>query len=137
MPITTDIKDWFKSSNSNWGSRIGATLMLIVIAAAIYFVYPVIRPAKKEVVKDDCTYYIEQNKQLVNALIDIKKDLQASVTTSYNQLQPELIMFASFDTVPKRKRMNQYQQAQQRVIYKIDSILYRIKQDSVKQKSKS
>jgi hypothetical protein len=133
MPITTDIKDWFKSSNSNWGSRIGATLMLVVIAASLYFVYPVIRPAKKE----DCTYYIEQNKQLVNALIDIKKDLQASVTTSYNQLQPELIMFASFDTVPKRKRMNQYQQVQQKVIYKIDSILYRIKQDSVKLKSKS
>lgn len=127
MKYVLNILNWI---NRSWPNRICTVALFGLLTFSLTKIFEA-KSGKKE----DCTYYVEQNKQLIDALIDIKKDLQAGVT-SYH-LQPELIMFASFDTIPKRKRMNQYQQAQQRVIYKIDSILYRIKQDSVKQKSKS
>lgn len=97
--------------------------------------------AKGKAVKcEDCQPFKEQNKELISALIEIKKDLVSVQSTSFNQLQPELIMFASYDTIPKRKTPHsQMQQVQQRVINKIDSLIlrYRIKQDSLTQKTKT
>jgi hypothetical protein len=123
MAISKDIADIFKSMNTTWSSRVFSLLVLAVVV----FGYVRGNGSKKQ----DCTYYIEQNKQLVSALIEIKKDLQDGMTTSYNWDGGGL-SFASYDSVPKR--MNK-QQIQMRItIRKIDSILYRIKQDSVKQK---
>jgi len=103
-------------------------LVVTLFAGAIIF-------SRTKVKKEDCTYYIEQNKQLVNALIDIKRDLSVAVSTSFTGEETGLI-FAQ--NVPKQK--SQYQQNQQikKVMSKIDSVLLKYRLDSLKRiKSKT
>lgn len=122
MKYAINILNWIK----------GNVILSFVLIGCITFSATQIFKAKAKANCEDCTPFKQQNKELISALIDIKKDLQASITTSY-QLQPELIMFASLDTT----RPQQQQAQVRKVLNKIDSILYRVKQDSIKQKSKT
>lgn len=98
--------------------------------------------SKTKTKKEDCTYYIEQNKQLVGALIDIKKELQPAEEQpiSFMGVDASPFVFASFiDTTPtQRKQIQQKQQQQvQKVVGKIDSILFKIKVQEIVQKTKT
>jgi len=110
LEIAKDVKIWFR------------VLVLVVTGfiGAILF-------SKTKVKKEDCSYYIKQNEQLVQGLLDIKKDLSVTTTASY-------MTFASYDTV-KPKVKKQPQQVQ-KVLSKIDSLVnqYRISQQQ-KQKT--
>jgi len=113
-------------------------VLVFVIVGTICVVIGAVQFSKTKVKKEDCTYYIEQNKTLISALIDIKKELQPAQHTSFAGTESNFI-FASFDTVPKKQTQKQVQQMQQaqvrKVLSKIDSVLLNIvKQDSVKKK---
>lgn len=121
------VKEIFDVLNKNWASRI---FTLILIAALTYSAINIFA-AKGKSLCEDCTFYKTQNKELLGALIDIKKDLQSTMTTSFTGTDNGL-MFAAYDSLPKR-RMNNQQQQVQRTINKIDSL---IKIYSVQQKQK-
>lgn len=120
----------FKMANQNWTSRI----FTLVLIASLTYGFTQVFKAKKNC--EDCTSFKEQNKELINALIGIKKDLSAAVTTSYVGNEDGL-MYASYDTTPKRQ--SQFQQSQQikRVMSKIDSILWKVHMDSLKRQTKN
>lgn len=101
--------------------------------------------SKTKVKKEDCTAWqkqvqevTEQNRQLIGAFIDIKKELAVVKPTAY-YWQPETgFEFSGFrDTLPPTQRQKE-KAAVQKVMSKIDSILWKWKQDSInKQKSKT
>lgn len=132
MKHTLGILNWIKANK---------LLTAFIAAFGLVSALLIINAKGKATIKcEDCQPFKEQNKELISALIDIKKDLVSVQSTSFNQLQPELIMFASYDTIPKRKiQQSQMQKVQQRVINKIDSLIlrYRVKQDSLTQKRKT
>lgn len=128
MAISTDIKDMFKAMNGSWSSRIFTLVLIALLTFSAINIFNARGRARCE----DCTPYKEQNKQLIGALIDIKKDLQTTVTTSFNGLHPELIMFANFDSIPKRQNQQQQSQQIRKVMNKIDSILWKLHIDSLK-----
>ena len=132
LPIVA-ILNWIKDNK----------IMTVILIALLTFCGIKLFEAKAKVVKQDCTYYIEQNKQLVNALIGIKKDLSEMQSTSFNfDFESDDIAFAtaitaSYDTIPRRRVSNQSQQQVRLklIMYRIDTLLNRIKQDSIKQKN--
>lgn len=113
LEIAKDAKTWLR------------VLILVIVGfgGAILF-------SKTKVKKEDCMACNTERRELINALIGIKKDLGAALNTSYMEVQDGLI-WASYDTIPKRT--NQAQQAQQvrRVMSKIDSILWKLHIDSI------
>lgn len=77
--------------------------------------------------KEDCTDCNNERKELLNVLLDIRKDLSeptSGVSTS-------LLSFAAFvsDTLPKNQQQSPLNKM---IISKIDSILIKIKLDSLK-----
>lgn len=81
--------------------------------------------SRTKVKVEDCSYFINQNQELISALIEIKKDLSATVSTSYTG-EGEGIIFAQ--NIP---RTSQGQQIR-KTILRIDSILWKLRTDSLK-----
>lgn len=123
-------------------------VMIAVALATVVVGSRYLLPTKKVQVSNpnQCDYLMEQNKQLVNALLEIKSNLQAIGTpVSYNG-NGNGVMFASYiehstyakiahvqtDTVPRAVTRNQYQQAVNKVLRQIDSVLIRNRLDSLK-----
>lgn len=119
MKYALSILNWIKTNK----------MLAFVLIAAITFSLTQIFKAKGKANCEDCTPFKQQNKELISALIDIRKDLQGSVSTSYNPnpLLNAAMILPVIDTTPVIKK----------VLSKIDSILFKVKQDSLKQKSKS
>lgn len=116
LPIK-DITTMFRAMNANWISRL-FTLAILVIG-----LYGWLRVTKAKHIKDEVCE--KQRSELLQALLDIKRDLQPTSQVSFQDYS-----FAVYDSIPKR---NNQQQQVQRAINKIDSILlkYRIRQDTI------
>lgn len=120
--ITLILDELIKAAQNKWVWFRLLVLVAVGFAGAILF-------SKTKINQQDCSYYIEQNKLLVGALIEIKNALQP-VATSYFEDGSNDFIYASLsvlDTVPKGSVQVKI------VISKIDSILLEIKkQDSIK-----
>ena len=116
--IAKDAKAWMR-------------VLIFVVVATGCVVIGAIAFSKTRTKVQDCTYYIEQNKQLVGALIDIRTDLQPKATSFVEG--SAVVVFASLrDTLPKPRMSAQVN----KVLNKIDSILLKIKPDSLNFKNK-
>lgn len=135
LPIMA-ILNWIKANK---------ILAFVLIAAVTYSIVKIFE-AKSKAVQQDCTVWQEQNKQcneqnakLIGAFIDIKKELSVVKPTAYYWNEKGYFEFASLkDTVPTQRQKEKA--AVQKVMTKIDSILWKWKQDSInrtKQKSKT
>lgn len=129
------------NSAKDWKVWVRITIFVIVFfAGAILY-------SKTKVKKDDCDScnaqlkeVNEQNRQMIGAFIEIQKELSVVKPTAY-YWQPETgFEFSGFrDTLPPTQRQKE-KAAVQKVMSKIDSILWKWKQDSInrtQQKSKT
>lgn len=127
----------FKLANQNWTSRI-FTLVLILLGT--YSASTIFKAKSKN---EDCTAWQEQtkqcneeNRQLIGAFIEIKKELSVVKPVAYYWNKEKGFETASFrDTVPSQRTKEK--QAVQKVMNKIDSILLKWKQDSINKKNKT
>lgn len=105
--MATDIKVWLR----------------IVVLAIVFFGGAILYSKTKVKADPDCA---RQRADLINALIEIKRDLetpatsQVPITASFRS-----VSFIEYDTIPKSPQVI-------KVLSKIDSILYKIKVDSLK-----
>lgn len=108
-------------------------VIICVLLVAGYFIRPVFMKSSKADTIDQCEYLKEQNKQLVGALLDIRKGLSEMATpTSYVE-SDNGISFASFiDTTKRPLNNNQMQQRIQIMMRKIDSALIKNRLDSLR-----
>lgn len=105
--------------------------MIIIISGVVVLGFIGVKyfiPSKKIVVAavhdGQCDYLMEQNRQLVAALLEIRSNLKAIPTS--NVQRPSQIVFASFiDTTPSQKAITN-------IVRKIDSILVSNKLDSIR-----
>jgi hypothetical protein len=112
------------------------SLVFIVIVGGT-FTIGAISFSETKVQKSDCTSYIEENRLLINALIEIKRDLTPITTTSYVMDEDFIsFMYASYDTIPKEAKPTQHQIKVKAVLSKIDSILLKSKELDKKRKIK-
>jgi hypothetical protein len=122
-----DISGIFRQANRNWSSRIFTVLVIVLLTGSGF----ILRKGGK---KDDCSYFKDQNSQLVNALLEIKRSVNelAAQPTSYVE-QSTGIVLASFVPIDTTKPMSQMQQKQSlyNISRKIDSLLLKIRQDSI------
>lgn len=106
-------------------------LALLLIGIYIWLVYG----GKKTPVQSECDFIKQQNKELVSFLIEAKKEvekLNVQPVSFIDNQQWSFTLAVSFDTIPNPKN------AQQKLLSKFDSVLLKIKQDSInRQKSKA
>lgn len=109
--IAKDAKIWFR------------VLVLVVagFAGAILF-------SRTKVRVEDCTTCNVERRELLNALLEIKKELSV---VSYVPMPNDLIFASVIDTLPKRQQQQMQQQQIRKVMSKIDSILLKVYRDSV------
>ena len=136
MKFISSILDSIRQLSANTGVWIKAIVLIIVLGGtftigAVYF-------SKTKVKTQDCSFYISQNKELLDALIGIKKDISAVSNTSYLMDNNSTVMmwYAAYDSAP-RKRQTQQQMKLQKVVGKIDSIIMRMQQQMQQQQKKS
>lgn len=113
----------FRAANQNWTSRIFSIILIISVTYSIVRITEAKRGGK---VCDECE---KQRTELIQALIDIKKELSPVAETSLKMPVSASVSFALFDTLKPVKKTQQQQQVQ-KVLNKIDSVLlkYRIPQ---------
>lgn len=105
--LINSAKDW-----KIW-ARI-SVLVIIFFAGAIMY-------SKTKINKEDCTVCNNERRELIEALIGIKKDL-GQVSYNYNPILNMSMLFPVRDTSPVIKK----------VLSKIDSLLLKYKIDSLK-----
>lgn len=129
------IVDLFKTANANWASR----SFSIMLAAGLIFGW--VRTHTK-VIQEDCTYYKQQNNDLIAAFLHLQKMENAEIKSSpvqssvfiqseatartdlfhQSRYAPEWRERLSSDTTPRQRVINRY----------IDSVLNKIGEDSIK-----
>jgi hypothetical protein len=122
--IFSGINNLLRTLAANKGSRIWFILMLLACSGAFYYYLSRTTPVKQ----DQCDYLIEQNRQLVNALLMIKQDLEnvsGKPMSLLNQRisRPSFTLLLISDTVPKKQQDKQIQ----KINMKIDSVLLKNK----------
>ena len=134
MKFISSILDSIRQLSTNTSVWIKAIVLILVLGGtftvgAVYF---------SETKVKDCSFYISQNKELLDALIGIKKDIKSVSSTYYLMDANSQVMmwYASFDSTP-RKRQTQQQMRLQKVVSKIDSIIMRVQQQMQQQQKKS
>ncbi len=115
-------------------------IVVVALVAGWAAVSLYINKPKKQDHSGQCDYLIEQNRQLVNSLLDIRKNLETLVPRDeggpVSAARVENIFSLSFasytttDTIPKTKQ--QYQQAIYKILNKIDSALIKNRLDSLR-----
>jgi len=124
----------FKLINQNWTSRVFSLVFILLGTYSVSTIF------KAKAVKEDCTAWqeqvkevTEQNRQLIGAFIEIKKELSVVKPVAYYWNKESGFEFASVkDTVPSQRTKEK--QAVQKVMNKIDSILRRF--DSINKKAR-
>jgi len=126
MSVITDIRDLLKLVASN--QKAAKWLLIIIIVGGIAgFFYLKYRPSKPE---SDCAFIKQQNKELLAFILEARKGIkELAQPTSYIK-GGNYFSFASYDTVPTTK-----QQKAVVLLSKFDSLLLKLKQDSI-QRSK-
>lgn len=120
-----EVLNALKAIATNTGTWLKVLILIIVgFGGAILF-------SKTKVRVEDCTDCNNQRRELIDALIDIKKDLSAAVNTSYNG-GGNGIIFAQTAT-RRQTQAQQFKQSQQirKVMSRIDSILIKYRMDSI------
>ena len=125
------------ANNKRMSILLGCLLLALVYLSVQYFSYTGASEKKCEAFIKP---YISQNEQqakqindLVSVLIEAKKVIEpvtVSMPVSGISERSVNFSFASLDTTPKQR----YQMTAKKVVSKIDSLLMKMKQDSVKQK---
>lgn len=103
-------------------------VILLMVSVTSFIAVKYFVPSKKVEVDrpGQCDYLIKQNQQLVEALLDIKKNLKSVSYTG----QQSYFMFASYtDTVPRKPTTKQ---VIRNILFKIDSLLLINKLDSLR-----
>lgn len=123
MTKEKDIQSILKTVSTNRKAFI--VFIIISVLTGVFLIGKYFTPQKKAA--GDCDYFIEQNRQLVNSLLEIRSGVNDAIgkPVSYTGNR-NYIMFASYDTVPPT------QQKLLKVLAKIDSILIQRKLDSLK-----
>ena len=117
MPLPLkDALNIFRAMNANWVSR------LFTITVLVISLYGWLRVTKAKHIKD--VVCEQERMELLQALIDIRKDLQSADAIQTNYFYT--------DSLPKKRNNNQQQQVQ-KTINRIDSILlkFRVRQDTI------
>lgn len=117
MPLPLkDALNIFRAMNANWVSR------LFTITVLVISLYGWLRVTKAKHIKD--VVCEQERRELLQALIDIRKDLQSADAIQTNYFYT--------DSLPKKRNNNQQQQVQ-KTINRIDSILlkFRVRQDTI------
>lgn len=117
MPLPLkDALNIFRAMNANWVSR------LFTITVLVISLYGWLRVTKAKHIKD--VVCEQERRELLQALIDIRKDLQSADAIQTNYFYT--------DSLPKKMNNNQQQQVQ-KTINRIDSILlkFRVRQDTI------
>lgn len=111
-----DATNMFRAMNANWVSR------LFTITVLVISLYGWLRVTKAKHIKD--VVCEQERRELLQALIDIRKDLQSADAIQTNYFYT--------DSLPKKRNNNQQQQVQ-KTINRIDSILlkFRVRQDTI------
>ena len=117
--------------NTNRWVKFIATVVLLVgsfVIGANYYTKAKVKPC------EDCGFFKAQNAELLEALIGIKKDLKevAQSTRYIMDEMPITAMYASYDSVPKKKQTQQ-QIKLGAIANRIDSILRVQQQRQAKQ----
>lgn len=124
MKFISTILDSIKSLSQNTAIWIKAIVLILVLGGvftvgAIYF-------SKTKVVKEDCSFLKSQNTELIQALIHVKDGLKELTVSYMMDEQPTQVMYASFDTIPKKKKLTQTQVKATGLMKSIDSILIKV-----------
>lgn len=123
------------AANVRMSILLGCLLLSLVYLSVQYFSYTGANEKKCEAFVKP---YISQNEaqakqinDLVSVIIEARKVIApvVSMPTSYVSERSSSFIFARFDTTPKQR----YQMSAKKVVSKIDSILWKMKTDSVKQ----
>lgn len=127
MKYILPILDWIKSNK----------VMSIILIGLLTYSTVRIFEAKKSC--EDCGFYKKQNNDLIQALIGIKGDMQKmeAANTSYYPMDelPLTVMYASYDSIPKKKQTQQQIKLSvsiKKEVSKIDSIINAAKQQQKK-----
>lgn len=133
MTNLKDINSLFKTANSNWGSRIFAIFILVILIVAGFFLRQVVAKPKPVTMYEDCSYYKEQNKVLINKILGIEKEVEAvGLSTSFTPGK-DYISFAVYDTTKKPLTRQQVQQSMKKIVTNIDVFLDSLRMaDSIK-----
>lgn len=105
--IAKDVKIWLRV----------LVFVMVFFAGAILF-------SKTRVKAADCTGCEADRSQLINALIDIRRELEPPTTTARASVAASLFI----DTTRPRQPQQVQQRQVQKVVQKIDSILLKYKQ---------
>lgn len=126
-----------KSATNIW---MGVLLVVFLLSSVYLGVqYFTSTSASEEKCEPFIKPYISQNQaqakqinDLVAVIIEAKKVIEPITTTSFIPIRSSF-MFASYDTTPKQR----YQISAKKVVDKIDSILIKMKMDSIKKANSS
>lgn len=135
MPVNLDINQLLNRIGKFW-----TIVFIIAIGTGVWFSKGLLVKPKTITQTANCDYLEQQNQMLISALLNIRNTvdsmtdlkIRAAVFTD-EDWQPS---FASYDTLPKKKVVsaNQYQRGIEDILLKLDSILKKAKEDSIKNK---
>jgi len=127
MSVLTEIKELIKLVAFNRKVGIVTIIAIIIIGVGGYF-YLKYKPTKPE---SDCTFIKQQNKELLAFILEAQRQVkELAQPTSY--IEKENYFIFAIDTIPKKVTK---QQKAIILLSKFDSLLLKIKQDSI-QRSK-
>ena len=136
MPILTEIKDLLKLVATNQRAGLWFIIIAIMLGGGA-FLYKNIKPVSR--IESECDFIKAQNKELVNFLIEAKKEVQqlSVQATSYLPQYNIAPRFALYIDKPVKKTPMQQKAV---LLSRFDSLLLKIRQDSInhaRQKSKN
>jgi hypothetical protein len=136
VPVNLDINQLLNRLGKFW-----TIVFIIAIGTGVWFSKGFFVKPKTITQTANCDYLEQQNQMLISALLNIRNTvdsmtdlkIRAAVFTS-EDWQPS---FASYDTIPKKVvSVKQYQKGIEDILLKLDSILKKAKEDSIKNKQK-
>ena len=128
MSILTDIRQLLRLVASNQKAGLWLLIFAVILGTGGFF-YLKYRPDKPET---DCAFIKQQNKELLSFILEAQRQVkELAQPTSYIMKRNDF-MFASLDTIPKTK-----QQKAVILLNKFDSLLLKIKEDSIKRNKKA
>jgi len=135
VSVITDIRDLLKLVVSNQKAGLWLIVIVTFLGVGSYFYF---NKPHKPAEETDCTFIKQQNKELLSFILEARKEVERLQVQPTSFMQGEWqFMFAS-DTSKPKKQPSQMQQQQVRLLYKFDSVLLKVKEDSIKRtKNKS
>ena len=131
MSVLSEIKELIKLVAFNRKVAIVTVIAILIIGVGGYF-YLKYKPDKPE---SDCVFIKQQNKELLAFILEAQRQVKELAQPTSFIMRDEYFSFASFDTIPKSKPQQQQQRAAI-LLNKFDSVLLKVKQDSIDRSKK-